>query len=79
MLYRELGASGIEVSTLGLGTMMFGRWGNPDEDACRQMVDRALAGRRDRVVLATKVGNAMSDDPLERGLSARWVVQSCEA
>ena len=105
MQYRELGASGIEVSTLGLGTMMFGRWGNPDEQACRQMVDRALAagvtmfdtadiydfgvseeflgralaGRRDGVVLATKVGNAMSDDPQERGLSARWIVQSCES
>jgi aryl-alcohol dehydrogenase-like predicted oxidoreductase len=105
MQYRELGASGIEVSTLGLGTMMFGQWGNPDEQACRQMVDRALvagvtlfdtadiydfgvseeflgralAGRRDGVVLATKVGNAMSDDPQERGLSARWIVQSCES
>jgi aryl-alcohol dehydrogenase-like predicted oxidoreductase len=103
--YRQLGDSGIEVSTLGLGTMMFGRWGNPDESSCRQIVDRsldagvtlfdtadiydfgvseeflgrALAGRRDRVVLATKVGNAMSDDPQERGLSARWIVQSCEA
>jgi aryl-alcohol dehydrogenase-like predicted oxidoreductase len=103
--YRQLGASGIEVSTLALGTMMFGRWGNPDEQSCREMVDgalaagvtlfdtadiydfgtseeilgRALAGRRDGVVLATKVGNAMSDDPLERGLSRRWVTQSCEA
>jgi aryl-alcohol dehydrogenase-like predicted oxidoreductase len=105
MQYRRLGASDIDVSVLGLGTMMFGRWGNPDEAACRQMVDqalaagvtlfdtadiydfgvseeflgRALAGRRDQVVLATKVGNAMSDDPQERGLSARWIVQSCES
>jgi len=31
------------------------------------------------VVLATKVGNAMSDDPAERGLSRRWITQSCEA
>jgi aryl-alcohol dehydrogenase-like predicted oxidoreductase len=102
---RQLGTSGIEVSTLALGTMMFGRWGNPDEQACSQMVDdalaagvtlfdtadiydfgtseeflgRALAGRRDEVVLATKVGNAMSDDPQERGLSRRWIMQSCEA
>jgi aryl-alcohol dehydrogenase-like predicted oxidoreductase len=102
---RRLGASGIEVSTLALGTMMFGSWGNPDESACRQMVDRsldagvtlfdtadiydfgtseeilgrALAGRRGRVALATKVGNAMSDDPMERGLSRRWITQSCEA
>jgi aryl-alcohol dehydrogenase-like predicted oxidoreductase len=105
MQYRRLGSSEIEVSALALGTMMFGQWGNPDEHACRQMVDRALAagvtlfdtadiydfgtseellgralaGRRDDVVLATKVGNAMSDDPSERGLSRRWVVQSCEA
>ena len=105
MQFRRLGASGIEVSNLALGTMMFGRWGNPDEQACRRMVDearaagvtlfdtadiydfgtseeilgRALAGRRDQVVLATKVGNAMSDDPLERGLTRRWVTQSCEA
>ena len=105
MQYRQLGSSGLEVSALALGTMMFGKWGNPDESACKQMVDaalaagvtlfdtadiydfgvseeilgRALAGRRDSVVLATKVGNAMSDDPLQRGLSRRWIVQSCEA
>ena len=103
--HRTLGSSGIEVTVLGLGTMMFGRWGNPDEAECRRMVDRALdagvtlfdtadiydfgtseeflgralAGRRDRVVLATKVGNAMSDDPSERGLSRRWVLQSCDS
>ncbi|MEY2581436.1 MAG: hypothetical protein QOE09_1285 [Ilumatobacteraceae bacterium] len=105
MQYRRLGCSGIDVSTLALGTMMFGAWGNPDEQSCRQMVDaaidagvtlfdtadiydfgvseeilgRAIAGRRDRIVLATKVGNAMSDDPQERGLSRRWIQQSCNA
>jgi aryl-alcohol dehydrogenase-like predicted oxidoreductase len=105
MQYRQLGASGIEVSTLALGTMMFGKWGNADEASCRRMVDaalaagvtlfdtadiydfgvseeflgRALIGRRDHVVLATKVGNAMSDDPQERGLSRRWVIRSCES
>jgi aryl-alcohol dehydrogenase-like predicted oxidoreductase len=102
---RLLGPSGIEVSALALGTMMFGRWGNPDRAACRRMVDIALdtginlidtadiydfgtseeivgdaiAGRRDRVVLATKVGNPMSQDPTQRGLSRRWIVASCDA
>jgi aryl-alcohol dehydrogenase-like predicted oxidoreductase len=102
---RFLGHSGIDVSALALGTMMFGRWGNPDPAACRRIVDvaldaginlidtadiydfgtseeivgEAIAGRRDRVVLATKVGNPMSDDPAERGLSRRWIVASCDA
>lgn len=35
--------------------------------------------RRDRVVLATKVGHPMSDAPNDGGLSARNIVASCEA
>jgi aryl-alcohol dehydrogenase-like predicted oxidoreductase len=38
--------------------------------------DRA---RRDRVVLATKVHEPMSDDINDRGLSARHIVMACEA
>ncbi|SFF14774.1 NDP-hexose 2,3-enoyl reductase [Actinoplanes philippinensis] len=36
-------------------------------------------GRRDRMVLATKVYAPMSDDPNDRGLSARHIIASCEA
>jgi aryl-alcohol dehydrogenase-like predicted oxidoreductase len=39
---RPLGHSGIEVSELILGAMMFGSWGQPDEAECHAMVDRAL-------------------------------------
>lgn len=35
-------------------------------------------GRRDKVVLATKVYNPMSDWPNDRGLSARHIIASCE-
>ncbi|MEO3743599.1 aldo/keto reductase [Plantactinospora sp. B5E13] len=35
-------------------------------------------GRRDRIVLATKVHNRMGDWPNEQGLSARHIVRSCE-
>jgi aryl-alcohol dehydrogenase (NADP+) len=42
MRTRVLGSSGIEVSQLALGTMMFGAWGNPDRAECRRMVDIAL-------------------------------------
>ncbi len=101
---RRLGHSGIEVTTVALGAMMFGSWGNEDADECRRMVhlalDRgitlfdtadmydagvseqilgeALRGRRDEVVLATKVGNPMAGDTARSGLSRRWIVQACE-
>ena len=39
---RRLGRSGLEVSPIALGTMMFGAWGNTDEAECRRMVDTAL-------------------------------------
>ncbi|GAB6897282.1 aldo/keto reductase [Kineosporia succinea] len=108
MEYRTLGRTGIEVSALALGTMMFGAWGNPDEAQCRRMVDialdagvnfvdtadvyafgesetflgRALAGRRDHVVLATKGHNEMPGDPLDRnrrGNSRVWITRAVEA
>ncbi len=44
-----------------------------------EIVGEALAGRRDRVVLATKVHGAMGDDPNRRGNSRRWIVQEVEA
>ena len=101
---RRLGHSGVEVTTIAFGAMMFGRWGNTDVDECHRMVDRAieagitlfdtadmyddgasetilgeaLRGRRDRVVLATKVGNPMGDDPQRSGLSRRWIKQACD-
>jgi aryl-alcohol dehydrogenase (NADP+) len=37
------------------------------------MLGEFLGDRRDRVVLATKFGNAMDDDPQHRGGSRRWV------
>jgi aryl-alcohol dehydrogenase-like predicted oxidoreductase len=106
MIHRSLGRTGVDVSPLCLGAMMFGAWGNPDhEDGVRiihraldaginfidtadvysrgeseEIVGRALAGgRRDDVVLATKVHGAMGDDPNQRGNSRRWIVRAVEA
>ncbi|GHD17590.1 oxidoreductase [Nocardiopsis kunsanensis] len=39
----------------------------------------ARGPRRDDVVVATKVGEAMGDGPNDRGLSARRIIASCEA
>ncbi|BEL03312.1 aldo/keto reductase [Actinoplanes sichuanensis] len=50
----------------GLSERFIGNW-----------LDRT--GNRDRVVLATKVYAPMSDDPNDRGLSARHLIASCES
>jgi aryl-alcohol dehydrogenase-like predicted oxidoreductase len=42
MEYRLLGGTGLRVSSLGLGSMMFGAWGNPDHDECIRLVGQAL-------------------------------------
>jgi aryl-alcohol dehydrogenase-like predicted oxidoreductase len=43
-----------------------------------EITGRALAGRRDDVVLATKVRFAMGDGPNDVGLSRRHIVAACE-
>jgi aryl-alcohol dehydrogenase-like predicted oxidoreductase len=102
---RTLGRTGVRVSPLCLGAMMFGGWGNTDEQDCiriihraldaginfidtadvyargesEEIVGRALAdGRRDNVVLATKVHGTMGDDPNEFGNSRRWIVREVD-
>src|SRR3974390_388922 len=39
---RNLGRTGIKVSPLCLGAMMFGSWGNPDHDESVRIIHRAL-------------------------------------
>jgi aryl-alcohol dehydrogenase-like predicted oxidoreductase len=43
-----------------------------------EILGKALQGRRDDVVLATKVHGVMGDDPNRRGNSRRWVVEEVE-
>ncbi len=104
MEHRTLGRTGMKVSPLCLGAMMFGAWGNPDHDDSVRIIHaaldaginfidtadvysageseeicaKALAGRRERVVLATKVHGAMGRDPNMQGNSRRWIIQACE-
>ena len=49
-----------------------------DDGASEEILGAALVGRRDRVVLATKVGNPMGGDPARSGLSRRWIEQACD-
>src|SRR6478672_11881104 len=105
MEVRALGATGVEVSKLTLGAMMFGAWGNPDHDdgiriihraldaginfvdtadvysagENEEIVGKALAGKRDQVVLATKFHGRMGEGPNRFGNSRRWIMQEVEA
>jgi aryl-alcohol dehydrogenase-like predicted oxidoreductase len=105
MELRPLGRTGVSVSKLCLGAMMFGSWGNPDHDESIRIIHRSLdaginfidtadiysqgeseeivgkalaGGKRDDVVLATKVWGQMDDDPNHRGVSRRWIMQEVE-
>jgi aryl-alcohol dehydrogenase-like predicted oxidoreductase len=105
MHYRNLGRTGVRVSPLCLGAMMFGKWGNPShEDSIKiihraldaglnfidtadvysageseEIVGKALAdGRRDNVVVATKLHASMGKDPNQQGNSRRWIIREVE-
>ena len=56
--------------------MMFGAWGNADHE---EIVGKALKGRRDDVVLATKFWGPMGEDPNRRGVSRRWIIAEVES
>src|SRR5437764_10354105 len=43
MELRTLGSTGVKVSPLCLGAMMFGAWGNPDHDESVRIIHRAMA------------------------------------
>ena len=106
MNYVNFGRTGVKVSPLTLGCMMFGHVTDLEE-SCR-IIDRALDaginvldtadmygrgrseeftgealkrnGRRDRVVLCTKVHHKMDDaDPNAWGNTRRHIIAGCEA
>lgn len=105
MELRALGHTGMRVSPLCLGAMMFGSWGNPDHEESIRIIHRALdaginfidtadvygrgeseeivgkalaGGRRENVVLATKVHGTMGEDPNQFGNSRRWITRAVE-
>jgi aryl-alcohol dehydrogenase-like predicted oxidoreductase len=43
-----------------------------------EIVGKALAGRRDDIILATKFHGAMGEDPNRQGSSRRWIIREVE-
>ena len=103
MEYRQLGTSGLKVSPICIGTMLFGDRTDVNEskrivdsgfdaginfldtaDAygageSERVVGKLIADKRSQWILATKVGNQMSTDINDKGVSRRWVMMACEA
>jgi aryl-alcohol dehydrogenase-like predicted oxidoreductase len=44
-----------------------------------EFLGRALGARRDEVVVATKFGNQVGEDPSHKGASSRWITEAVEA
>jgi aryl-alcohol dehydrogenase-like predicted oxidoreductase len=111
MEYRQLGRSGLRISTLTLGTMTFGgrggfrAVGSTDVEGARRQVDmcveagvnlvdtadvysdglaeeitgEVIKGRRDSLLLSSKVRMTMGDGPNDAGLSRHHIISGCEA
>lgn len=47
--------------------------------ASEELIGKAIQGRRDEVLIATKVGMRMGERPNERGSSRKHVIESCQA
>ncbi len=69
MEYRLLGRSGVQVSAIALGTMMFGRGGNTNEAECVAMIDRALDAGINLVDTADGYGLGDSETIVGRALA----------
>jgi aryl-alcohol dehydrogenase-like predicted oxidoreductase len=109
MQYRTLGASGLRVSTVAVGSVTFGEnpegIGGVDIPQARRLVDQlidagvnlldtadvyssgeaesivgeVIAGRRDRLLVATKVRLPTGTGPNDSGLSRQHIIAACEA
>jgi aryl-alcohol dehydrogenase-like predicted oxidoreductase len=112
MEYRSIGASGLTVSALSLGTATFGggsdfyrAWGETGVAEATRLVDaafdagvtmfdtadsyssglaeeilgKAIAGRRDKVLLSTKASFRTGPGPDDIGSSRRHLIPACEA
>jgi aryl-alcohol dehydrogenase-like predicted oxidoreductase len=107
MQYRRMGASGLKLSAITLGTLWFGpkvdeaasirivhhaldagvncvdtadiygkdRWDTPCRGAAEEIVGKALKGRRQSAVLATKVAAITGPGANDVGLSRKHIVE----
>lgn len=69
--YRPLGRTGVQVSPLTLGAMMFGAWGNPDHDESIAIIHRALDAGINVIDTADVYARGESEEIVGKALQAR--------
>jgi aryl-alcohol dehydrogenase-like predicted oxidoreductase len=57
---------------------VYGRGSDEGTGASENQLGRLMAGRRQKFIVATKFGMAMSDSPLDAGASRRWMMTAVE-
>ncbi|MFE4690635.1 aldo/keto reductase [Streptomyces sp. NPDC056749] len=71
MQYRPLGRTGVQVSPLCLGAMMFGPWGNDDESDSVRIIHRALDAGINFVDTADVYSGGVSEEIVGKALKGR--------
>jgi aryl-alcohol dehydrogenase-like predicted oxidoreductase len=71
MQYRPLGRTGVQVSPLCLGAMMFGPWGNEDEADSIRIIHRALDAGINFVDTADVYSAGVSEEIVGKALKGR--------
>jgi len=69
--YRTLGSTGVRVSPLCLGAMMFGAWGNPDHEDSIRIIHRALDAGINFVDTADVYSRGESEEIVGKALKDR--------
>src|SRR3954454_9525830 len=71
MTYRPLGRTGVQISPLCLGAMMFGPWGNDDRADALRIIHRALDAGINFVDTADVYSAGVSEEIVGHGLAGR--------
>src|SRR5215204_4449760 len=71
MEHRQLGRTGVSVSKLCLGAMMFGPWGETDHDECIRIIHAALDAGINFVDTADVYARGESEEIVGKALAGR--------
>lgn len=83
--FRKWGTTDVAEATslvdacLDMGCNLFDTADSYSHGLSEEILGKAVEGRRDKVLLATKVGNAMGSGPNDHGTSRARIIEGCDA